>query len=190
MLNPQLKPKAVWRCLAGIDGGSCPNSTARLAALGAGRADDADGRSPDSRRGHSSAWRTPAPHTHRQLAAELGGVAKEAIPAEPQRATPVLSRKRGRVRCNGVRRLGHAPASHPRAQCRPCCSCARALLHRSTAFFGARRTGWLQKRGDTSLAGWKWRWFALHSGVLQYYDRPPALPAARLAVPVANSMLR
>ena len=55
---------------------------------------------------------------------------------------------------------------------------------RSAAFFGARKVGVLQKRGEAKLgvAPVKSRWFALHAGSLQFYDKAPQLPRARLAL--------
>ena len=44
----------------------------------------------------------------------------------------------------------------------------------------SRGGGGRQKRGDGSMTTWKQRWFALHDGSLQYYDRPPELSRPRL----------
>ena len=60
----------------------------------------------------------------------------------------------------------------------------------SRAFFGATKVGLLQKRGEGTMSRWHTRWFALHGGSVQYYDRPPSLLKPRVALNVTHATLR
>jgi hypothetical protein len=56
--------------------------------------------------------------------------------------------------------------------------------------FGARKTGYLKKRGQSSLAQWKSRWFALHNQAVLYFSREPQLGRPILAASVSHATLR